>query len=261
MQMRVGRMRVGRRFLWRAFAGACALLLLPVLTTAATAEAPVDLELVLAVDVSGSVDSEEAALQREGYVSALLNPKVRAAIAGGPYGRIAATYVEWAGDTYQRIVVPWTLLDGGSSVEGFASAIAESPTMTAQWTSISAAIDYCAGLFADNGYEGVRRVIDVSGDGVNNRGRPVEWARDAAVAAGITINGLPILNDRPNPWGGAPPVDLDRYYRDHVIGGPAAFLVPAISFDAFADAILSKLLLEISGRVPDTDVAESGGHR
>ena len=221
----------------------------------AQAETPVDLELVLAVDVSGSVDPEEARLQREGYVGALMNPKVQAAIRGGPFGRIAATYVEWAGDSYQHTVVGWTVLQDGGSLESFASAIAESPTMTAQWTAIGAAIVHSARLFDDNGYEGTRRVIDVSGDGVNNRGFPVEWARDQAVAAGITINGLPILNDRPNPWGGAPPVDLDAYYRDHVIGGPGAFLVPAISFEAFADAILAKLLLEISGRQPDTDVA------
>ncbi len=221
----------------------------------AGAETPVDLELVLAVDVSGSVDPEEAQLQREGYVGALLNPRVQAAIRGGPHGRIAVIYMEWAGDTYQRVVVPWTLLEDAASVESFAAVVAESPTLTAQWTSISAAIDHGARLFEGNGFEGMRRVIDVSGDGVNNRGRPVEWARDQAVAAGITINGLPILNDRPNPWGGSPPVDLDRYYRDHVIGGPGAFLVPAVSFDAFADAILSKLLLEISGTTPDRDVA------
>lgn len=237
----------------RRFAGMVVLAL--ALAEPVQAETPVDLELVLAVDVSGSVDPEEAQLQREGYVDALLNPKVQAAIRGGPFGRIVATYVEWAGDTYQHTVIGWTVLQDGASLESFASAIAESPTMTAQWTSISAAIDYSARLFDGNGYEGTRRVIDVSGDGVNNRGRPVEWARDQAVAAGITINGLPILNDRPNPWGGAPPLDLDAYYRDHVIGGAGAFLVPAINFEAFADAILAKLLLEISGRQPDTDLA------
>lgn len=225
----------------------------------ARADEPVDLELVLAIDVSGSVDPEEARLQRDGYVGALTNPRVQAAIHGGPYGRIAVAYVEWAGDGFQRIVVPWTLLSDPASVEAFASSVAESPISSAQWTSISAAIDFCARLFDGNGYEGTRRVIDVSGDGVNNRGRPVEWARDQAVAAGITINGLPILNDRPNPWGGSPTLDLDGYYRDHVIGGPGAFLVPAVSFEAFADAILAKLLLEVSGLTPDaapgTDVA------
>ena len=216
----------------------------------AAAQTPVDLELVLAVDVSGSVDPDEAKLQRNGYVQALLNPKVQAAIRGGPFGRVAATYVEWAGESHQHIVVAWTELSDPASVERFAAMVAEAPMMTEQWTSISAAIDYAVPLFENNGFEGMRRVIDISGDGENNRGRPVEEARDAAVARGITINGLPILNDRPNPWGGAAPNDLEGYYRDHVIGGPGAFLVPARDFDAFADAILSKLLLEVSGVQP-----------
>lgn len=213
----------------------------------AKAEVPVDLELVLAVDVSGSVDEEEAKLQRTGYVDALLDPKVIGAIRSGPLGRIAVTYMEWAGDHFQRVIVGWTLLDGPTAAQSFVGALEEAPLRTAQWTSISAAIDHAATLFDGNGFEGTRRVIDVSGDGVNNRGRPVRDARDGAVAAGITINGLPILNDRPNPWGGPSPANLDLYYRDNVIGGPGAFLVPALSFDSFADAILSKLLLEISG--------------
>ena len=216
----------------------------------AAAQTPVDLELVLAVDVSGSVDPDEAKLQRNGYVQALLNPKVQAAIRGGPFGRIGATYVEWSGESYQHIVVAWTELSDPASVERFAAMVAEAPMTTEQWTSISAAIDFVVPLFDNNGFEGMRRVIDISGDGENNRGRPVEEARDAAVARGITINGLPILNDRPNPWGGAAPNDLEGYYRDHVIGGPGAFLVPARDFDAFADAILSKLLLEVSGVPP-----------
>ncbi|WP_451985496.1 DUF1194 domain-containing protein [Azospirillum endophyticum] len=214
------------------------------------AQTPVDLELVLAIDVSGSVDPDEAKLQRNGYVQALLNPKVQAAIRGGPFGRISATYVEWAGESHQHIVVPWTELSDPASVERFAAVVAEAPMVSEQWTSISAVIDYAVPLFGSNRFEGTRRVIDISGDGENNRGRPVEEARDAAVARGITINGLPILNDRPNPWGGAAPNDLEGYYRDHVIGGPGAFLVPARDFDAFADAILNKLLLEVSGVQP-----------
>lgn len=216
----------------------------------ARAEVPVDLELVLAVDISGSVDEEEAHLQRSGYVQALSDPRVAAAVRSGMIGRIAVAYVEWAGNEHQRTVVGWTLLDGGASMTGFAAAIAEAPILSAQWTAIGAAIDYSARLFDGNGFEGARRVIDVSGDGVNNRGRPVQAARDEAVAAGITINGLPILNDRPNPWGSPPPGNLDVYYRDNVIGGPGAFFVPALGFGSFADAILSKLLLEI---------ADSGG--
>jgi hypothetical protein len=226
-----------------------ALLGLPALP--ATAEdVPVDLELVLAVDISGSVDEVEAQLQREGYIAALRHPHVIEAIQGGMFRRIALTYVEWAGDHYQRTMLDWTLLEDARGAHGFADALAETPLMSAHWTSLSGAIDYAAALFDDNGFEGVRRVIDVSGDGYNNRGRRVELARDEAVAAGITINGLPIVNDRPNPWGGSPPKDLDLYYEERVIGGPGAFIVMAEDYTAFAAAILSKLLLEIAGETP-----------
>ena len=166
------------------------------------------------------------------------------------FRRIAATYVEWAGDHYQRTMLEWTLLEDAAGAHGFADALAETPLMTAHWTSISGAIDYAAALFDNNGFEGVRRVIDISGDGYNNRGRRVELARDEAVAAGITINGLPIVNDRPNPWGGSPPKDLDLYYEERVIGGPGAFIVVAKDYTSFASAILSKLLLEIAGATP-----------
>lgn len=217
----------------------------------ATAEdLPVDLELVLAVDISGSVDELEAQLQREGYIAALRHPHVIEAIQGGMFRRIALTYVEWAGDHYQRTMLDWTLLEDAAGAHGFADALAETPLMTAHWTSISGAIDYAAGLFESNRFEGVRRVIDISGDGYNNRGRRLELARDEAVAAGITINGLPIVNDRPNPWGGSPPKDLDLYYEERVIGGPGAFIVVAKDYTAFASAILSKLLLEIAGATP-----------
>jgi hypothetical protein len=217
---------------------------------AAAQEVPVDLELVLAVDISGSVDEIEALLQREGYIAALRHPQVIEAIEGGMYGRIAVIYVEWAGDYYQRTMLDWSLLDGAESATAFADALSESPLATAHWTSISGAIDYAVPLFDNNGFEGFRRVIDVSGDGHNNRGRPVEDARDAAIAAGITINGLPIVNDRPNPWGGRPPINLDLYYEQRVIGGPGAFMVVAENYTSFASAILSKLLLEIAGDPP-----------
>jgi Protein of unknown function (DUF1194) len=217
----------------------------------ATAEdLPVDLELVLAVDISGSVDEVEAQLQREGYIAALRHPHVIEAIQGGMFRRIAVTYVEWAGDHYQRTMLDWTLLEDAAGAHGFADALAETPLMSAHWTSLSGAIDYAAARFENNGFEGVRRVIDVSGDGYNNRGRRVELARDEAVAAGITINGLPIVNDRPNPWGGSPPKDLDLYFEERVIGGPGAFIVVAEDYTAFASAILSKLLLEIAGETP-----------
>jgi len=222
---------------------------------AAAEDVPVDLELVLAVDISGSVDEVEAILQREGYMAALRHPQVIEAIETGMFGRIAVTYVEWAGDQYQRTMLDWTLIDGAPSAYAFADALAETPLTTGHWTSLSTAIDYAVPLFDNNGFEGFRRVIDISGDGYNNRGRPVEWARDEAVAAGITINGLPIVNDRPNPWGGRPPIDLDRYYEQRVIGGPGAFIVVAETYSSFASAILSKLLLEIAGETPPYRVA------
>jgi hypothetical protein len=224
--------------------------LAPMAERPAAAEVPVDLELVLAVDISGSVDQVEARLQREGYIAALRHPDVIEAIRNGMLGRIALAYVEWAGDHYQRTMLEWTVIEDAAGAHAFADALAETPLMTAHWTSLSGAIDYAAPLFDDNGIEGLRRVIDVSGDGYNNRGRPVQLARDQAVAAGITINGLPIVNDRPNPWGGRPPANLDRYYEELVIGGPGAFIVVAEDYTDFASAILSKLLLEIAGDRP-----------
>jgi hypothetical protein len=211
----------------------------------ARAEA-VDLALVLAIDVSRSIDEVEAALQRQGYMAALTNPKVVQAIRSGPLGRIALIYVEWAGVDYQQTVVPWTTIRGPQDAEAFAAAIAAAPHRSVSWTSISGAIDYSRRLFVDNGYEASRQVIDVSGDGRNNSGRPAELARDDAVADGITINGLPILNDRMN-FGRAPEADLDLYYERNVIGGPGAFLILARDFDAFGAAILSKLIKEIAG--------------
>jgi hypothetical protein len=222
----------------------------------ATAEdLPVDLELVLAVDISGSVDEVEARLQREGYIAALRHPDVIEAIEGGMFGRIAVAYVEWAGDHYQRTMLDWTVIEDRAGAADFADALAETPLLTAHWTSLSGAIDYAVPLFEDNGLKGFRRVIDISGDGHNNRGRPVEWARDEAVAAGITINGLPIVNDRPNPWGGRPPTELDIYFEERVIGGPGAFMIIAEDYTSFASAILSKLLLEIAGEQPRRHLA------
>lgn len=214
---------------------------------AAAAEVPVDLELVLAVDVSGSVDPEEARLQRQGYIDAIAHPQVVEAITAGPMGRIAVAYVEWAGDHHQQVVVGWTLVDGAKAAEAFSNTLVETPAGTGLYTSISAALDFVVPMFEGNGFEGMRRVVDVSGDGVNNRGRPVSEARDAALAAGVTINGLPIINDRPNPFGTYTPRDLDRYYEREVIGGPGAFVLKAEGFHSFGEAILSKLLREIAG--------------
>jgi hypothetical protein len=213
----------------------------------ARAQTAVDLELILAADVSGSMDAEEAALQRKGYLDALTNPRVIRAIQSGPHQRIALTYMEWAGPQWQKVVVGWTLVHDAASAHAFASAIAEEPVVTERRTSISAAIDYSMLLFAKSPFKSKRRVIDISGDGPNNRGRNVLLARAEALAQGVTINGLPIINDRPNPWGGLGPRNLDVYYQDNVIGGPGAFMIPALTFQNFGQAILAKLIREIAG--------------
>ena len=228
----------------------------------ARADQAVDLELVLAVDVSGSVDHEVARLQREGYVQAFHSPRIVAAIKAGYEGRIAAAYFEWAGFGYTRIVVDWSVIEDTDSARAFAEALASQPIAIAQIdgdaytignenvangvaaTSISQAIHFAQSLFDGNVFRSRRRVIDISGDGPNNHGRLVTLARDEAVAAGITINGLPIVNDRP------PMPDLDLYYRDCVIGGRSAFMVVADTFADFARAIRRKLILEIAGRTP-----------
>ncbi len=216
---------------------------------AAAAELPVDLELVLAVDVSGSIDAEEARQQREGYVAALADRAVVDAIRANFHRRIAVTYMEWASGDYQQVVLDWALIGDMESAEAFAARLLAAPRRTARWTSISSAIDAAVPLFAGNGYAGERRVIDVSGDGPNNRGRPVRDARDDAVAGGIVINGLPILNDRPQPFAMPTPMDmdLDRYYTEQVIGGPGSFVLPAEDFSDFRNAILNKLIREIAG--------------
>jgi hypothetical protein len=221
-------------------------------TGAAAEDLPVDLELVLAVDVSGSVDEVEAKEQRDGYVAALGDAAVAQAIQGNSYGRIAVTYVEWSGAQQQQMLIDWKLISDLASGEAFAAELAESPLGRGMYTSISSAIDYAVPLFNNNGFAGLRRVIDVSGDGPNNRGRPLADARAAAMAKGITINGLPILNDRPQPWNGPTPLEmnLDHYYAEQVIGGPGAFTVVAQDFTAFKQAILKKLILEIAGDGP-----------
>lgn len=210
----------------------------------------VDLELVLAVDVSGSIDEDEAALQRAGYVRALSDPRVAEAIASGFIGRIAITYVEWAGASHHFVTMPWQVLDGAEAAQGFAARLAAEPVATGQYTSISSIIEYAAELLEQNAYEGTRRVIDISGDGPNNTGMPVTAVRDRALQAGLTINGLPILNGKPNRYGFPQLPDLDRYYVECVIGGPGAFIEIANGFEAFADTVLRKLLLEIADRPP-----------
>jgi hypothetical protein len=209
----------------------------------------VDVELVLAVDISYSMDLDELALQREGYVEALTSPEFLTALKNGMHGRIAVSYVEWAGVIDQKLVVPWRLIDGRASAEAVAGQISRAPTRRAYRTSISGALTFSASLFEENGYRGIRRVIDVSGDGTNNQGPPVAIMRDEVVAKGFTINGLPIMLKRPNPSTLDIP-DLDIYYEDCVIGGPGAFVVPIREREKFRDAIRTKLVLEIAGLVP-----------
>lgn len=215
----------------------------------AAKEKPVDLELLLAVDVSGSVDQEEARLQRGGYLRALRNPEVIAAIKSGMLGRIALSYVEWAGLGWYKVIIDWTEIHDEASAAAFADKLAAAPIVTAHRTSISDAIDLSVPRFTGNGFEGTRRILDISGDGSNNYGRLVNDARDDAVAAGITVNGLPIVTDQTNAVYPTIP-DIDLFYRDCVIGGPGAFHVVANGFEDFDRAVRKKLILEIAGRTP-----------
>ncbi|MCB1500926.1 MAG: DUF1194 domain-containing protein [Bauldia sp.] len=212
----------------------------------ATAEPPssslVDLELVIAVDVSRSMDAEEFALQRDGYVAAIRHSEFVNAILSGAERRIALTYVEWSGPDYQVVRVPWRVVDGPEAAAAFADDLAAQPLTTSRGTSISGAILYGVSALETNKYKGIRRVIDVSGDGPNNYGRPVTTARDFAVAHDVVINGLPVLV-RPSPIYPA----MDRYYADCVIGGLGAFLLPVRSRDEFSLAIRRKLVLEVAG--------------
>jgi hypothetical protein len=205
--------------------------------TAARA-APVDLELVLAVDCSGSIDDDEFALQIKGYAQAFSHPSVIRAIRSGQHGAIAVTYVQWSGPFFQAQGVGWTLVSDADTAEGFGARMVAAPrTIHRGGTSLSGIIDYASNLFGKSGYEGIRRVIDISGDGINNAGRRPADARDDAVSRGLTINGLAILTD----YGG-----LDRYFEENVVGGPGAFVIAADSFESFAAAILNKLIREIA---------------
>jgi hypothetical protein len=214
---------------------------------------PVDVELVLAVDISYSMDLDEQALQREGYVQAITSREFMSALREGAHGRIAVTYFEWAGYGDQRIVMPWRLIDGPESADAVAQEIARAPYRRSSRTSISDALRFAVPLFEGSGFRGLRRVIDVSGDGTNNSGALVDITRDEVVAKGITINGLPIMLKRPMTWTMDIP-DLDTYYEDCVIGGPGAFVVPVKERDKFKQAIRTKLVLEVAGRTPEARV-------
>jgi hypothetical protein len=218
-----------------------------------TSAIPVDVELVIAVDVSYSMDPEEQALQREGYILALTSKEFLQALRQGANGKIAITYFEWAGQFDQKVIVPWRLIDGPEAADAVAAEIARAPYRRASRTSISGALCFGKPLFDESGYKGLRRVIDVSGDGANNAGPLVVPMRDEVLAAGITINGLPIMLKR--PYVGTMDIeDLDVYYEDCVIGGPGAFVVPIREREKFIDATRTKLVLEVAGRQPDVKV-------
>lgn len=206
----------------------------------------VDLELVLAVDVSLSMDPAEQALQREGYVAAFRDGEVLEAIRSGGYGKIAVAYVEWAGAGSQRIIADWTIISDAASADAFAAKLENSQPVRLRRTSISGALLASAAMFERNPHRGLRRVIDVSGDGPNNQGARVDGVRDGLVGRGIVINGLPLLLNRGGQFFDIP--DLDRYYRDCVVGGTGAFTLPVRDIEKFGEAIRQKLVLEIAGR-------------
>jgi hypothetical protein len=222
----------GRR--WRELA-------VPVDVVDRAPRAEVDVALVLAVDSSGSISERRLTMQIQGYIDALRHPSFVEAVRGGRRGQIGLTYVTWTDARRQEQVVPWRVIEDQPSANAFAQAIHDALRPLPGWTSISGAIDFCTGLLMSCGYVATRRVIDISGDGANNDGRPVTEARDAAVAAGVTINGLPIIEVEPN---------LERYYRDNVIGGPDSFVVVASESAAFGAAVLRKLLVEVAGIQP-----------
>lgn len=205
----------------------------------------VDVELVLAVDASRSMSPAELEVQRRGYAEALASQEVIRAIEGGLLGRIALTYVEWAGHGSQRVIVPWTEISSAAQARTVAGQITAFYDDSLRRTSISSALRYAADSIETNGFEGLRRVIDISGDGPNNMGLPVQAARDEVLARGITINGLPLMTlDLMSEIWGIP--DLDDYYTRCVIGGPGAFVVPVIGWDAFPAAVKRKMVLEIA---------------
>jgi hypothetical protein len=223
----------------------------------AAQEIDVDLELVLAVDVSRSMDQQEQALQKDGYIAALQHPEVIAAIRAGFLGRVAVSYVEWAGPGLQRIIAPWTIVDGADAAAAFAGNIASQPVSFMRATSISSALLFTSQLFDGNGFRSPRQVVDISGDGPNNMGPPVLDAREAALSRGITINGLPIMLNA-DYFGGYSIANLDVYYEDCVIGGPGAFLITVASLERFAEAVRRKLVLEIAGVTPQIAPAAFG---
>jgi hypothetical protein len=209
----------------------------------------VDVELVLAVDISYSMDQDEQRLQRGGYIAAVTSHDFIDALRSGPTGKIAVAYMEWASAQDQKVLIDWTVIDGEATARAFADKLMEAPYRRASRTSISGAIDFAMQMFVRNGFNGARRVIDVSGDGPNNNGRPVVAAREAAVADGVTVNGLPLLI-RQTRFGYVDIENLDEYYADCVIGGEGAFMIPVNDTKAFVEATRTKLVREVAMRAP-----------
>jgi hypothetical protein len=227
---------------------AVAAVLVATMPRPAPAQEPVDLLLVLAADVSRSMDNAEFQMQRQGYVDALTNPRVLDAIRSGAHGRIATTFIEWSGVGSQKVVVDWSIISDETTARRFVDEIAEAPRSFSGRTSISAALDFSVAHLDQAPYDAPRRTIDVSGDGMNNSGRFITLARDNAVAKGATINGLVVAadSDRGNPERVNPREELTTYYRDYVIGGPGAFVMVAESFESFGYALINKLVAEIA---------------
>jgi len=211
----------------------------------ARADTAVDLQLVLAVDVSRSIDEVEAELQRRGYIDAMTNPRVVDAITSGEHKRIALCYTEWAGTHYQVVVIDWSVIDSPAAARRFADKLTEAPRTSQSWTAVGAALAFAAQRFDDSGFTSKRRVIDISGDGRTNDGPPAELVRDRLVTQGIVINGLPVMMNRTN-FGRPPDLGLDKYYEENVIGGAGSFMISAASFDDFGRAVRNKLIREIS---------------
>lgn len=225
--------------------------------SARAAEA-VDLLLVLAADVSRSVDQPKFQLQRDGYAAAVTDPRVLEAISTGMHRRIAICFVEWSGAGAHKLVIDWMTIDGAAAARKFADAIVEAPRSFADRTSISGGIEFAMTQFERAPFESKRRTIDVSGDGTNNSGRDVAAARDEALAKGITINGLVILSERPLAWNPEhtnPAGGLAQYYRENVIGGPGAFVIVAENFRSFGQALINKLVAEIAAQPAPVDLA------
>jgi hypothetical protein len=217
----------------------------------------VDLELVIAVDVSYSMDLDELSVQREGYAHAIVSKEFLQALKNGPNSKIAVTYFEWSAQTDQKIIIPWRVIDGPETADAVANEIMHTPVRRGSRTSISGAIYFALPLFEENPYRGLRRVVDISGDGPNNNGPPVAEARQAALEKGITINGLPIMVKEPS-YSTMDIDNLDLYYEDCVIGGPGAFVVSIKDREKFKEAIRTKLVVEVAGRTLGRRIVPAG---